>query len=270
MFHLVARSSGYRLVFSDWEEGVRLWDTVVGACPGLVALCVMPDHVHVLVPNDVRSRLGLALGGYARWRNARREERGTLWAPLPDAERLADAQKVRRSVRYVHLNPCRAGLVADPLGWPLSTHLDAVGLVARPVRRRAPDVLRFHAYVSGDPSAKVQGTELPVASTVAPDVGAVLDAVSVVARQPVARLGERGPARMFAIRALRTLTPARAGEIAVHVGASRPTVARVKPGLDADLRLVERWAGDPRCSPLDDGVLLACLHRSGRWRNYRR
>jgi len=264
MFHLVARSIGPRRVFSTWSEGVRLWHTVVQAVPGVVAICLMPDHLHVVVPRDQRERLGRALGGYARWRNARRAQRGRLWQRLPAAEPLADRQKLRRSVRYVHLNPCRAGLASDPLAWPLSTHLDAVGLVRSPVRRREADTLRFHAYVSGDPSACVQGTDLPIASAAAPGAGAVLGAVSVVCRTPLPVLRRRGPSRTFAIRALRTLTDATVDEIGELTGAGRATVLRTRPGLDADVRRVERWAGDVRCTPLDDGVLQAILARGRR------
>jgi len=262
MFHLVARTSGHRRAFSAWQEGVRLWHTVVQATPGLVACCLMPDHVHVISPRDERARLGVALGGYTRWRNARRGEGGTLWQPLPPAEVLADEQKVRRAVRYVHLNPCRGGLVQDPLAWPLSTHLDAVGLVERPACRRRRDPHAFHAYVSGDPSVSISGSDLPSCSGVALSAGAVLHAVSVVTRAPMATVRSKGEERRLALRAMRTLTDASVGEIAALAGVGRATAYRAAPGMDATCRMIERWAADPRCTPLDDGVLEHLVGRS--------
>lgn len=268
MLHVVARTADRRLAFSTWEEGRRLWDVLIDASPGVIAAVVMPDHVHVLVPTDTRERLGRALGGYTRWRNARRGERGTLWQRLPESVRVKPGDKARRSIRYVYLNPCRAGLVRDPLAWPLSTHLDAVGLAVDPVRRRVSDVLSFHAYVSGDPDSIVAGTDLPTGPQGVARPDSVLQAVSAATRTPMVALRRRGPSRQLAIRALRTMTPCSLREIASWTGCTSRTVARVRPGMDATLRIVERWVDDPRATPLDDGVLghlLAGTHYR-RWR----
>jgi len=71
------------------------------------------------------------------------------------------------------LNPCRDGLVRDPLAWPWSTHRDAVGAVAEPwvtAATLARELARprngfegwLHRYVSADPSVAVTGTPFPV------------------------------------------------------------------------------------------------------------
>ena len=108
MFHLVARAVGHTLLFRSWREGLHLWDTVVKAAPGLDALCLMPDHIHLLHESDVRERLAAALSGFARWRTAARGVRGPVFQPLPAPEPLVDDEQVRRSVRCVHLDPVRA------------------------------------------------------------------------------------------------------------------------------------------------------------------
>lgn len=235
MHHHAARTRDKRLAFTTWEEGVRLFHTVSRAAPGALALCVMPDHVHVLCASDVRARLGVALGGYARWRNRRRGESGAVWEPLPEPTVVEGRRKTNINLRYIHLNACRAGLVEDPLAWPLATHIDAVGLVVGGVRARDADVHRLHAYVSGDPSVHVAGTDLPVQ----------------------------------AIRACRALTRATRTEIARELGTTIRTVSRTSSTMDADVRLVERWAGDPRVTPLDDSV-LAHLLATSRYRWHRR
>src|SRR5687768_15753019 len=108
----------------------------------------MPDHLHLLHEADVRDRLIHALVGYVQWVNHRRGDHGALLEPVPAAGAALEGDKRNRSVRYVHLNPCRARLVSDPLAWPLSTHRDAVGLSAFPVIGRQRDPYGFHRYVS--------------------------------------------------------------------------------------------------------------------------
>lgn len=72
-----------------------------------------------------------------RWRNHLEGVSGRLVRPLPPAEAVPEGPKRRRSVRYVHLNPCRARLVADPLAWPLSTHRDVRPRQTKSLRRPA-------------------------------------------------------------------------------------------------------------------------------------
>jgi len=262
MWHIVSRTADHRLAFSTWGEGVRLWNTVWRVVPSASAVCVMPDHIHVLAGRDVRARLGVALGGYARWRNARRRARGRLWAPVPEAVPVGSSTKQRRSVRYIHLNPCRGGLVDDPLAWPLSSHVDRVGLVVRPRCRRASRPDRFHAFVSSDPSVDLAGTALPAVTTGGPlPASTVLDAVSVAMRVPRQQLFRRGD-RELAARALGVLTDANTVQIASVLRCGREWVSRLPRTPSPAVSLVERWAGDPRCIPLDDEELRRMLARS--------
>ncbi|MCK6505946.1 hypothetical protein L6R53_21595 [Myxococcota bacterium] len=87
----------------------------------------MPDHVHVVVGADAKGALIEAARAFARAR-AWRGHRGPLWEEVPPAEPLVDRDKQRRTVRSVHLNPCRARLVDCPLAWPLSSYRDLLGL----------------------------------------------------------------------------------------------------------------------------------------------
>jgi REP element-mobilizing transposase RayT len=256
MFHHVARTRHHQRLFDTWAEGVDLWRRVCGACPGLVALVVMPDHLHLLHALDVRRALADALGRYARAYHARRGTGGALVEPLPEPGWLADAEKIRRNVRYIHLNPCRAKLVSDPLAWPLSTHRDAVGIAVPPVVRPRPDPIRFHAYVSGDPHVNVEGTELPGRSLRADNVIDVLHATSAVCRVPLGDLHRRGDARTLYLRTAIELCPdAPHAEIGAAVGVSRATTYRAGAS-DPAVRVVARAVGDPRFQPLWDGAAL--------------
>jgi hypothetical protein len=254
MFHLVARSVDGAPLFHTWAEARQLWDAVVGATPDRIALVLMPNHVHLLHPLDVRVRLAHALSGFTRWWHHTHGTSGRMFAELPPAEPIVDLQKQRRQVRYVHLNPCRArGLASDPLAWPFSTHRDACGLAVPAVVDRAKDVVAFHRYVSSDPHVEVQGTALPDESLEARDPLAVLHAVSAVTRTPLSWLAHRVPARHLYLRAALHLCPktdrTSIGEL---VGVGRNGAARAARGNDAQVRAVARAVGDRRLAPLHD------------------
>lgn len=257
MFHLVARSTRHTLLFRSWSEGLRLWSAVVGAAPGLEALCLMPDHLHLIHPTDVRIRLAAALSGYTRWRNAARGEQGLAFQRMPVPEPLADDDKLRRSVRYVHLNPVRARLTRDPLEWPLCTHRDRTGLAAFPVVRAHPDPEWLHSYVSSDPTCRVDGTDLPGMTLQTADLVSVFHATSAVTRTSLADLQRRGPARQLFVASAIALCDDTVSQrqIADLVGLDERSVRRLAPIRDPRTRLVARATGDDRLGPLLDGDL---------------
>jgi hypothetical protein len=253
LFHHVARTEGRARAWSTWDEGVALFQRVLTGCPGAVALVVMPDHLHLVHPHDVHAQLGRILSGHTRSRRAR-DPRTGCFAPSPRPEVLVDAEKARRSVRYVHLNPCRAHLCADPLGWPLSTHRDAVGLALPPLIRPRTDPERFHAYVSADPTVNVRGTELPGRQVGVASAHDVLDAVSALTRTPLSGMRRRGPARSLYLAAARELTELPAAAIAALVGVREAQVRASEASFES-LRVVRRVLGDRRFPGLPDGAL---------------
>ena len=88
------------------------------------AYCLMPNHVHLIaVPSSedgLRRSIGEAHRRYSRRVNFREGWRGHLWqgrfASFP-----MDEQHLLRVVRYVELNPVRAGLVEKPEDYPWSS-----------------------------------------------------------------------------------------------------------------------------------------------------
>jgi putative transposase len=102
----------YRILLNRYsvEAGLEIW-----------AYCLMPSYVHlVVVPSDehsLRSAPAEAHRRYSRRINFRNAWRGYLWQgrfasfPLDDRHLFA-------AVRYVELNPGRAGLVDRVEAWP--------------------------------------------------------------------------------------------------------------------------------------------------------
>ena len=266
MFHLVARGIPKSVLFYTWEEGLTLFDTLVRHVPNIVAMCVMPDHIHVQCPTESHRPFGLALRSYARMRNRKRGHSGPVFERSPEPQYLATRDKIRRSERYIHLNPCRAHLVQDPLEWPLSTYRDAVGLIAIPARRMAADPVRTHAYVSADPTVAVHGTELPFTPVNTPTLHDIYDAVGGLYRAPTAAFHQKGPIRSLFLQAARALTTASTQDIAAYIGLSPRAVRNASDRVDDRVRLVARVCGDHRFSTLRPGDLRQ-TPTWARWRN---
>ena len=90
----------------------------------VLAYCLMPNHVHLVVIPRHRQSLaklfGIAHHRYARRVNSNHDWRGHLWQ-----ERfysfVMDEDHLLVAVRYVELNPVRAGLSDQPDAWRWSS-----------------------------------------------------------------------------------------------------------------------------------------------------
>jgi len=112
------------------KAGTRVW-----------AWCLMPNHVHLVLvpahPGGLCAALREAHRRYTSAINQREEWRGHLWqsrfASFP-----MDEQHLHSCVRYVELNPVRAGLVARPEQWRWSSARAHLGLAADEITEVAP------------------------------------------------------------------------------------------------------------------------------------
>ncbi len=265
MLHVVAHAVHGDLLWRCHEEGLALWNRVLALQPS--ALCLMPDHLHLLTERYDRDAFVRLLSGFARWRhNHRGAGSGAVWLPHPEPQRPSGRLHLRRTYRYIALNPCRDGLAGDPLGWEWSSHRDAVGLVVTPVVRPARDPAGLHGYVSADDAVDRKGTALPVprADAGRPGWGSLVAAVSALTRVPVARIAQPGHARQLLVAAARELAEMPAATVARRLGVSRWTVQReprVRPEL---LSLVLRVVDDTRFPALGGRR----LDEDRRWRRY--
>lgn len=254
MFHLVAHARETKPLFTDWSAGRALWDILSAVLHEPVAMLLMPDHVHLITRSDERAALIEAARAYSRWASWNRNQRGPLWEPVPEAEPLVDEQKRRRAIRYVHLNPCRAGLVDCPLAWPLSTYRDRMGLAFEPLVRKVNDPLRLHQWTSADGSTRVDGTPYPGSAERDErlDLQRLAGAVSEWLRLPLSAVAGHRNHRVRLLSAARTLTTWEHRIIALAFGVSRPAVTRAPPTSPEDARVLLRLAADRRAPGLAD------------------
>ena len=102
----------------DYEAYLDLLATWCGRCGVEVwAYCLMPNHVHLVVVPDsedgLRRGIGEAHRRYTRRINFRKRWRGHLWQGR-FASYVLDEHYLLAAVRYVEMNPVKAGLVRRP------------------------------------------------------------------------------------------------------------------------------------------------------------
>lgn len=268
MYHMSIRACPKTLLFRDWLEAHQLWIQIVRRVRAR-ALALMPDHVHLLLDTEQDvAAVRRALRAYALWRNHHRKGSGEVWEHGTRPTLVRGRQHTERTKRYIHLNPCRKGLVKDPLSWPFSTHRDAVGLAIPGVCSRVRDPAAFHVWVSADPSVAAEGTSLPAVvggPSVPFSLEAVRVAVSALTRSTAGALKSRGVPRALFLAAAAALSGAPTSEIADFASVNPSTVRRNRGRHDRRLDLVRRVVGDPRFYLLDE----IDLRRNPTWRCYR-
>lgn len=111
-------------------EAVEIW-----------AYCLMPNHIHLIAtPSDEKGlarAMAVLNATYARRLHEKRGLSGHLWqgryASFP-----MDETYLYRCVRYVGLNPVRAGLAASASDWPWSSVRAHLGGIVEPLLTPKP------------------------------------------------------------------------------------------------------------------------------------
>ncbi len=199
------------------EPAARLWGALRRAFPDAFAAALMPDHGHIALPVAPPERLVKRLRAVlARHTTRCGAHPGDWWRGVGEPKPIASRDKLRRQMRYIHLNPTRGDLSEDVPDWLWTTHRDVLGAVIDPwlvPERLAPRVgwwiegfsERFHCFVSSDWSVSPSGTPFP---TPAPPretpivfIDDVLAATAVAARTTVDAVRQRTVLRHAFIRA---------------------------------------------------------------------
>lgn len=119
--HITQRGNYRQTVFTDPEDYSLFLDTLVRCATrnalDIWAYCLMPNHLHMVGVPQKADSLARTLHAvqmlYARHVNAKQNTGGHLWQGRFFSCAL-DEVHVHAAVRYVEMNPVRAGLVAAP------------------------------------------------------------------------------------------------------------------------------------------------------------
>jgi putative transposase len=153
--HVIQRGHNQKAVFvepADYQyylDNLRELKAAFGI--GVYAYCLMTNHVHlVLVPrleggglSALMRRLSARQGRYV---NRLESRKGTLWCGRFKCSVVDTDDYLLACLRYVELNPVRAGIVSDPADYRWSSHTERLGLTP-------PDLLdadRAAARMNGD------------------------------------------------------------------------------------------------------------------------
>ena len=139
--HLIQRGNNRAACFREESDYLAYLSHLRRLCAlyecEMHAYCLMTNHVHLLLtPNaaDSCGQLMRDLGrSYVRYFNDRYARSGTLWEGRFRSCIVESAAYVLACYRYIELNPVRAGMVADPVAFPWSSHAHNVGVRADPL-----------------------------------------------------------------------------------------------------------------------------------------
>jgi REP element-mobilizing transposase RayT len=134
VYHVISRGNNRQEIFNsviDYKRFLTILKTVKGKVPFLLyAYCLMPNHIHFLLQveehplSNIMQRL---LTAYALRFNKTYKRQGHLFQGRYHTILCNKDSYLLELVRYIHLNPVRAGLVKNPTDWKWSGHNGYVG-----------------------------------------------------------------------------------------------------------------------------------------------
>ena len=137
LYHVITRGVNRRQIFdvpADYEKFLSLLGVQKARLPFfLYAYCLMTNHVHLLIERqaDTIGRImHRVLTGYTQYYNRRYRRIGHLLQGRHESILCQSDRYLSEVVRYIHLNPVRAGMVATPEQYKYSGHRAYLGLAA--------------------------------------------------------------------------------------------------------------------------------------------
>ena len=145
IYHVVSRGNGRQLIFEDDADRISLLsllgESANRAGIGILGWCLMPNHVHLILNDcdrglsDVMQRV---LTSYARRFNRKTGHVGHVFQGRFSSTPIESERYLLAAVRYLHLNPERAGICrAEEYEWS-----------------------SYREYAGGEPRVRITDTEL--------------------------------------------------------------------------------------------------------------
>jgi putative transposase len=126
--HITQRGNNKQQVFHDSSDFATFMSNLIKSTSkyGVVihGLCLMDNHYHIACTPIEDDSLALAFGrtnwAYATAHNAKYEKSGHLWQERFNHSFLIGNHFIR-AMRYIEMNPVKAGIVQRAYEWPWST-----------------------------------------------------------------------------------------------------------------------------------------------------
>jgi REP element-mobilizing transposase RayT len=151
-----ARAHHALRLFLDDEERAMFLAQLGGVIDALGwrcwSYCLMDTHVHLVVCTpDPNLDVGMQrlLSNFALRINARRRQHGPVFGGRYGSRLLVDQAHLAEALRYVPLNPTRAGMCREPSGWAWSSHRALAGEIPAPPFLAVADVYDLVCAITG-------------------------------------------------------------------------------------------------------------------------
>lgn len=133
--HIIQRGNNRQVIFADRQDFetmlALLTENAQRFGVAVHAYVLMDNHFHLLATPSTAEALPLmmqAVGrSYVRYFNNRHGRSGTLWEGRYRSTLIETERYLLACMVYLDLNPVRAGIVAQPLAWPWSSHAHHLG-----------------------------------------------------------------------------------------------------------------------------------------------
>lgn len=142
VYHVMCRGIENQAIFKDHDDLYDFLDRLGALAEGehiqIFAFALMPNHVHLLlrrVSMRLSTFMARLLTGYSICFNLRHKRKGHLFQNRYKSLLVDEDSYFLELVRYIHLNPVRAGVaqnLASLEKWPFSGHSSLMGEVGFP------------------------------------------------------------------------------------------------------------------------------------------
>lgn len=131
LFHITARGNDKRKIFlddpRDFDKYIRNLDLCKKKFPyKIYAFALMPNHLHLLIEVNkysIDKIMQVLQTGYTMYFNRKYNHVGHLFQGRYKSFLVDKESYLLELVRYIHLNPVRAGIVSDPIEYKWTSHI---------------------------------------------------------------------------------------------------------------------------------------------------
>ena len=128
IYHIILRGTNRQVIFHDDEDNLRFLETLkrykVEVEIKTLGWCLMSNHVHLLIEEGkediavTMKRIEVSFAWYYNWKY---RTTGHLFQDRYRSENIENDEYLMTVIRYIHQNPVKAGVVAQPSDWKWSS-----------------------------------------------------------------------------------------------------------------------------------------------------
>lgn len=134
-YHIYNRGMGKSPIFREESNYLFVIGKMKDVCRAnqlsMIAYCLEPNHYHFFIRQEGEHPAGnlpqYVFNSYTKAYNKKYEHSGTLFEGRFRAKVIQTSSHLLHLCRYIHGNPVKDGLVANPADWLYSNYLEWIG-----------------------------------------------------------------------------------------------------------------------------------------------